>query len=133
MKKKALITGIAGQDGSYLSEYLLSKNYEVYGLIRRNSIVEHQRNRIEKLGSNINLEYGDLLDQVINKKIMKLAQPDEIYNLAAQSHVRISFDVPEFTIKTNALGVLNMLESLERIVLIQNFIKRLHRKCLVDQ
>ena len=64
---------------------------------------------------------------------MKLAQPDEIYNLAAQSHVRISFDVPEFTIKTNALGVLNMLESLERIVLIQNFIKRLHRKCLVDQ
>ena len=111
MKKKALITGIAGQDGSYLSEYLLSKNYEVYGLIRRNSIVEHQRNRIEKLGSNINLEYGDLLDQSSIKKIMKLAQPDEIYNLAAQSHVRISFDVPEFTIKTNALGVLNMLES----------------------
>ena len=68
MKKKALITGIAGQDGSYLSEYLLSKNYEVYGLIRRNSIVEHQRNRIEKLGSNINLEYGDLLDQSSIKK-----------------------------------------------------------------
>ena len=68
MKKKALITGIAGQDGSYLSEYLLSKNYEVYGLIRRNSIVEHQRNRIEKLGNNINLEYGDLLDQSSIKK-----------------------------------------------------------------
>ena len=115
MKKKALITGIAGQDGSYLSEYLLSKNYEVYGLIRRNSIVEHQRNRIEKLGSNINLEYGDLLDQSSIKKIMKLAQPDEIYNLAAQSHVRISFDVPEFTIKTNALGVLNMLESFREL------------------
>jgi len=111
MKKKALITGIAGQDGSYLSEYLLNNNYEVYGLIRRNSIVEHQRNRIEKLGSSINLEYGDLLDQSSIKKIMKLSQPDEIYNLAAQSHVRISFDVPEFTIKTNALGVLNMLES----------------------
>ncbi len=111
MKKKAIITGISGQDGSYLSEYLLENNYEVYGIIRRNSIVEHQRNRIEKLDNVINLEYGDLLDNNSLNRILKSVMPDEIYNLAAQSHVRISFEIPHFTVQTNGIGVLNMLEA----------------------
>ena len=111
--KKAFITGIAGQDGSYLSELLLKKNYKIYGIIRRNSITEHQRNRIEnlQLNKNIELSYGDVEDRSSLDNLIKKIQPDEIYNLAAQSHVRISFDVPEYTIKTNALGVFNVLES----------------------
>ncbi len=115
MKKKALITGIAGQDGSYLSELLLSKGYEVYGLIRRNSVPENQGSRIDHLG-NIQTYYGDLLDVHSLNKILSEVQPDEVYNLAAQSHVRISFDVPSFTIQSNGLGVLNMLEACRHIV-----------------
>ena len=112
--KKAFITGIGGQDGSYLSEYLINKNYKVYGIIRRNSVVEHQKNRLENLNINkeIELSYGDVEDRSSLDNLLKKIKPDEIYNLAAQSHVRISFDVPEYTIKTNALGVFNMLESL---------------------
>ena len=112
--KKAFITGIGGQDGSYLSEYLVNKNYKVYGIIRRNSVVEHQKNRLENLNINkkIELSYGDVEDRTSIDNLLKKIKPDEIYNLAAQSHVRISFDVPEYTIKTNALGVFNMLESL---------------------
>lgn len=110
-KKKAFITGIAGQDGSYLSEYLLTKNYEVHGIVRRNSTPEHQENRIHHLGSKIHTYYGDLLDISSLEKLLREIQPDEIYNLAAQSHVRISFDVPQFTVQTNALGVLNILEA----------------------
>ena len=112
--KKAFITGIGGQDGSYLSEYLINKNYKVYGIIRRNSVVEHQKNRLENLNINKNIElsYGDVEDRTSLDNLLKKIKPDEIYNLAAQSHVRISFDVPEYTIKTNALGVFNMLESL---------------------
>ena len=112
--KKAFITGIGGQDGSYLSEYLINKNYKVYGIIRRNSVVEHQKNRLENLNINkkIELSYGDVEDRPSLDNLLKKIKPDEIYNLAAQSHVRISFDVPEYTIKTNALGVFNMLESL---------------------
>jgi GDPmannose 4,6-dehydratase len=111
--KKAFITGIGGQDGSYLSEYLINKNYKVYGIIRRNSVVEHQKNRLENLeiNKNIELSYGDVEDRSCLDNILKKIKPDEIYNLAAQSHVRISFDVPEYTIKANALGVFNMLES----------------------
>lgn len=109
--KKAFITGIAGQDGSYLSERLLQKGYKVYGIIRRNSTVEHQKNRIEHLGKKVELSYGDLLNNSSLNKLLKLIKPNEIYNLAAQSHVRISFDIPEFTVKTNALGVLNLLEA----------------------
>ncbi len=111
--KKAFITGIAGQDGSYLTEYLLKKNYKIYGILRRNSITEHQQNRIEDLNTskNIDLAYGDVEDRSSLDKLLKKIQPDEIYNLAAQSHVRISFDVPEYTIKTNAIGVFNILES----------------------
>ncbi len=111
MKKKALITGISGQDGSYLSEYLLENNYEVFGIIRRNSIVEHQRNRIEQLDNQINLEYGDLMDSSSLERILNAVQPNEIYNLAAQSHVRISFEIPHFTLQTNGIGVLNLLET----------------------
>ena len=112
MKKKiAFITGIGGQDGSYLTEYLIQKNYKVYGIIRRNSVVEHQKNRIDHLNKNLDVMYGDLLNESSLRSMLRKIKPDEIYNLAAQSHVRISFDIPEFTVKTNALGVLNMLEA----------------------
>jgi GDPmannose 4,6-dehydratase len=109
--KKAFITGIAGQDGSYLAEYLLSLGYEVHGTIRRNSTPEHQENRIFHLGDKIFTYYGDLLDQSSLERLLNLIQPDEIYNIAAQSHVRISYDIPQFTVQTNALGVLNILEA----------------------
>ncbi|HAI40319.1 MAG TPA: GDP-mannose 4,6-dehydratase, partial [Maribacter sp.] len=109
-KKKALITGISGQDGSYLAEYLLSKDYEVYGMIRRHSVAENQDSRIEKLDSQIHTFYGDLIDVPSLSRIFNQVKPDEIYNLGAMSHVRVSFDMPSFTIQTNALGVLNMLE-----------------------
>tara|TARA_R110000824_G_scaffold74160_3_gene188792 strand:+ start:10551 stop:11516 length:966 start_codon:yes stop_codon:yes gene_type:complete len=108
MKKVVLITGIAGQDGSYLSEYLLSKGYEVHGIVRRNSVAENQDSRISHL--NVITHYGDLLDIHSLHRIVAEVKPDEVYNLGAQSHVRVSFDVPSFTIQTNALGVLNMLE-----------------------
>ena len=112
MSKRALITGIAGQDGSYLSEYLLSLGYEVHGIIRRHSVAENQNHRLHKIGLNdkIYTYYGDLLDYPSLVRIMQAARPDEIYNLGAMSHVRVSFDMPSFTIQTNALGVLNMLE-----------------------
>ena len=112
-KRKAFITGINGQDGSYLAEHLLEKDYEVYGIVRRNSIAEHQDSRLEHLYNNPNLhtEYGDLLDVSSLERMMGSIKPDEIYNIGAQSHVRISFDVPQFTVQTNALGVLNMLEA----------------------
>ena len=111
MKKKAFITGINGQDGSYLAEYLLEKGYEVYGIVRRNSVSENQQSRLESIRYDINVEYGDLLDIGSLERMMGTIKPDEIYNLGAQSHVRISFDVPQFTVQTNALGVLNLLEA----------------------
>ncbi len=109
-KKKALITGIGGQDGSYLSEYLLSLGYEVYGMFRRHSVAENQNHRLHSINNKVEGFYGDMLDYPSLSKIIKKVNPDEIYNLAAMSHVRISFDVPSFTIKTNALGVLHLLE-----------------------
>ena len=113
MSKKALITGITGQDGSYLAEYLLSLGYEVYGLVRRNSVTENQESRIEKLRGIVNLSYGDLLDTSSIDKLLHKVKPDEIYNLASQSHVRISYEIPQFTVQSNALGVLNLLESIK--------------------
>ena len=110
-KRKAFISGITGQDGSYLSELLLENDYEVYGIVRRNSVTEHQRSRIFHLENKVNLEYGDLLDVSSLERMFSKIKPDEIYNLGAQSHVRISFDVPQFTVQTNALGVLNILEA----------------------
>ncbi len=113
MKKKAFITGISGQDGSYLSEHLLENDYTVYGILRRNSITEHQRNRLSHLDGKIELTYGDLTDKSSLDKNLKLIKPDEIYNLGAQSHVRVSFEIPEFTFKNNGLGVYNILESMK--------------------
>ena len=107
--KKALITGINGQDGSYLAEYLLSLNYEVSGIVRRQSVAENQTHRIEHLLDEIQLFYGDVTDEQSIFKILEKVKPDEIYNLAAMSHVKVSFEVPSFTIRTNGLGVLNLL------------------------
>ena len=113
--KKAFITGINGQDGSYLAEYLLELGYEVHGIIRRNSVPENQQNRfLEETRNKLNIYYGDLLDQGSLEKLLHDIQPDEIYNLAAQSHVRISFDIPQFTAQTNSIGVLNILEAYRR-------------------
>jgi GDPmannose 4,6-dehydratase len=112
--KTAFITGIAGQDGSYLAEHLLAQGYRVTGIIRRNSTVEHQKDRIGNLP--VEVEYGDLTDQSSIERALRLYQPDEIYNLAAQSHVRISSDIPQFTTQVNALGVVNMLEAYRTVV-----------------
>lgn len=109
MNQKAFITGISGQDGSYLSEYLLSLGYEVHGIIRRHSISESQDIRISNLP--VKTYYGDLLDQSSIERLLTQIQPDEIYNLAAQSHVKVSFDIPQFTCMTNSIGVLNILEA----------------------
>lgn len=110
--KKALITGINGQDGSYLTEYLLNLGYEVHGIVRRHSVAENQNHRLvgNKTHDKVFSYYGDLTDYPSLFRIVSKVKPDEIYNLGAMSHVRISFDIPSFTIQTNALGVLNMLE-----------------------
>ena len=107
--KKALITGITGQDGSYLAEFLLEKSYEVHGITRRASISNTAR--IDHLMGKITLHDGDLSDSSSLIRIISLVQPDEIYNLAAQSHVQVSFDVPEYSGDVDALGVLRILEA----------------------
>ena len=114
-KKIALITGITGQDGSYLAEFLLEKNYTVYGLCRRVSYFN--RNRIEHLRHNKNLKliYGDLNDFSSVMDIIKKSKPDEIYNLAAQSHVYVSFNVPEYTANVNSLGLLRILDCVKNL------------------
>jgi len=120
MKKVALITGITGQDGSFLAEFLLEKNYEVHGIIRRSSSFNTQR--IEHLYLDewvrdmkrkrlVTLHYGDMTDSSSLIRILQLVRPMEIYNLAAQSHVKVSFDVPEYTAETDAIGTLRMLEA----------------------
>ena len=107
--KKALITGITGQDGSYLAELLLEKEYEVHGITRRASI--SNTSRIDNIKSRITLHDGDLSDSSSLIRIISIVQPDEIYNLAAQSHVQVSFDVPEYSGDVDALGVLRILEA----------------------
>ena len=107
--KKALITGITGQDGSYLAEFLLEKDYEVHGIVRRASI--SNTGRIDHILGKITLHDGDLTDSTSLIRILSLVQPDEIYNLAAQSHVQVSFDVPEYSGDVDALGVLRILEA----------------------
>lgn len=111
MAKTALITGVTGQDGSYLSEFLLEKEYEVHGIIRRSSV--DYRERIAHLENNphFHLHYGDLGDSMSMMQVISKVRPDEIYNLAAQSHVQVSFDVPEFTADVDAIGVLRVLEA----------------------
>ncbi len=109
MSKTALITGITGQDGSYLAELLLDKGYEVHGIVRRSSAPN--TSRIDHLLDRITLHDGDLSDSSSLIRIIGLVQPDEIYNLAAQSHVQVSFDVPEYSGDVDALGVLRILEA----------------------
>lgn len=120
MKKNALITGITGQDGSFLAEFLITKGYEVHGLLRRSS--SFNTGRIEHLYLDewvrdmkqqrlINLHYGDMTDSSSLLRVIQLIQPDEIYNLAAQSHVKVSFDVPEYTAESDAVGTLRLLEA----------------------
>ena len=120
MKKVALITGITGQDGSYLAEFLIEKGYEVHGIMRRSS--SFNTGRIEHLYLDewvrdmhrkrlVHLHYGDMTDSSSLIRIINLVNPDEIYNLAAQSHVKVSFDVPEYTADADALGVLRLLEA----------------------
>jgi GDPmannose 4,6-dehydratase len=115
--KKAIITGINGQDGSYLSELLLEKGYEVWGTVKRNSVSETQSSRIEHLHTSglINLEYADLTDMASLIRILNRVQPDEVYNLAAQSHVRISFDQPIYTANVTGVGTLNLLEAVRLV------------------
>ena len=109
--KKALITGITGQDGSYLAEFLLEKGYEVHGIIRRSSVEYRERIAHLEGGDNFFLHYGDLTDSLSLVSLISKVKPDEIYNLAAQSHVQVSFDVPEFTADVDAVGVLRVLEA----------------------
>ena len=110
--KKAFITGVTGQDGSYLAEFLLDKGYEVHGLMRRTST--EYKERIEHLRGNpgFYLHFGDMTDSLAIIRVMKAVQPDEVYNLAAQSHVHVSFDVPEFTANADAIGTLRLLEAM---------------------
>ncbi len=115
--KKALITGITGQDGSYLAEFLLEKNYEVHGMIRRSSV--YNLGRIEHLLGKITLHDGDLSDSSAICRIIAKVQPDEIYNLAAQSHVQVSFEVPEYCGDIDALGTLRILEACRALGLVK--------------
>jgi GDPmannose 4,6-dehydratase len=110
--KTALITGINGQDGSYLAELLLTKGYKVYGTIRRNSSPEYNTTRVDHIFNRIKLVYADLTDMSSLVSVLQQAKPDEIYNLAAQSHVRVSFDAPIYTAEATGLGTLNLLEAI---------------------
>jgi GDPmannose 4,6-dehydratase len=108
--RRALITGITGQDGSYLAELLLEKGYEVHGLVRRSS--SFNTDRIERFRNRVQLHYGDLVDSTSLHAVLKASQPDEIYNLAAQSHVRVSFEMPEYTYDVTGAGVGRLLEGM---------------------
>jgi GDPmannose 4,6-dehydratase len=110
VKRKAFLTGITGQDGSYLAEILLEKDYEVYGMVRRSSTFN--RSRIDHLYGRLELVYGDLGDGSSLNQLMRTIRPDEVYNLGAQSHVRVSFDIPEYTADVVALGTLRLLDAI---------------------
>jgi len=109
-KRKAFITGITGQDGSYLAEILLEKDYEVYGMIRRSSTFNTAR--VDHIFGDIELVFGDLTDGSVLNQLMRTIRPDEVYNLGAQSHVRVSFDVPEYTADADAMGTLRLLDAI---------------------
>ena len=113
-KKVALITGINGQDGSYLAEFLLEKGYEVWGTVKRNSVAENQTSRLDDIYPQLlgKLQYADLTDLASLISVIQQCKPDEIYNLAAQSHVRISFDQPIYTAQATGIGTLNLLEAI---------------------
>lgn len=119
MAKRALVTGITGQDGSYLTELLLGKGYEVWGIIRRSSTfntdrIDHLYRDQHERDVRLRLEYGDLNDSSSIASVVEMVRPDEVYNLAAQSHVRVSFDIPEYTAETAGLGTVRILEALRR-------------------
>ena len=123
--KTALITGVSGQDGSYLAEFLLERGYDVHGIVRRTSVdrkenIEHLMGR-----EHFHVHYGDMMDSLAIVGIVKSVEPDEIYNLAAQSHVAVSFEVPEYTANTDAIGVLRILEAVR--------ILGLEKKCRIYQ
>ena len=109
-KRKAFITGITGQDGSYLAEILLEKGYDVYGMIQRSS--SFNTARIDHIFGDLELVYGDLGDGSVLNRLMRTIRPDEVYNLGAQSHVRVSFDIPEFTADTTGMGTLRLLDAI---------------------
>src|SRR6185369_12366350 len=116
-RKKALITGITGQDGSYLAEFLLDKGYIVHGLVRRSSTfnterIDHLYKDPHNPEARLFLHYGDLVDGTGIREVLTRVQPDEVYNLAAQSHVRVSFDQPVYTVQADALGTMNLLEAI---------------------
>ena len=110
MSRKAFITGITGQDGSYLAEILLEKGYEVFGMIRRSS--SFNTARIDHIFGDIELVFGDLTDGSVLNQLVRTIRPDEVYNLGAQSHVRVSFDVPEYTADSDAMGTLRLLDAI---------------------
>ncbi|MGH7089963.1 MAG: GDP-mannose 4,6-dehydratase, partial [Stellaceae bacterium] len=117
MAKRALITGITGQDGAYLTEFLLGKGYEVHGLMRRASLfntdrIDHLYHDPHVTGVKLMLHYGDLADGTAMRRVLETVMPDEVYNLGAQSHVRVSFDVPEYTADVVAMGALRLIEAL---------------------
>ena len=116
--KKALITGITGQDGSYLAELLLEKEYEVHGIVRRSSLIN--THRIDHIYEKINLHYGDLTDAMSVINLIKDIEPDEIYNLGAQSHVKVSFEMPEYTAQVDSLGTLRVLEAVRLLGMEKN-------------
>lgn len=117
MSKVAFITGINGQDGSYLAEFLIEKGYTVWGILKRNSVAENQTYRIDSIRNHerLKLAYGDLIDLASLVSVLQKCQPDEIYNLAAQSHVRISFDQPIYTAQVTGIGTLNLLEAVRLV------------------
>jgi len=124
MKKKALITGVTGQDGSYLSEILLAKGYEVHGVIRRSSSfntgrIDHLYNDPEIRDRSLFLHFGDMIDASNLNRLLERIEPDEIYNLAAQSHVKVSFDIPDYTAQVDALGTLRFLDAIRETGLRQ--------------
>ncbi len=126
MPKKALITGITGQDGSYLAELLLEKGYEVHGIIRRSSSfntgrIDHLYNNPEVSGKTLFLHYGDVTDTSNLNRLLEKVEPDEIYNLAAQSHVKVSFEVPEYTAEVDAVGTLRFLDAIRETGLKTKF------------
>ena len=119
MKKKALIFGVTGQDGSYLTEFLLKKNYIVHAVKRKSSSLNTERidHIYETNKKSFFLHYGDITDPISIQKLIKFVKPDEIYNLAAQSHVAVSFEIPNYTANVNALGCLNILEAIKTLKL----------------
>ena len=126
MNKKALITGITGQDGSYLAELLLEKSYEVHGIIRRSSSfntgrIDHLYNNPEISGKKLFLHHGDVTDTSNLNRLLERVEPDEIYNLAAQSHVKVSFEIPEYTAEVDAVGTLRFLDAIRETGLKTKF------------